>query len=302
MSLRRSFFALVLSMTTVSAATADIILIDPNGGGSGGPYAVGSVDFLQGNSLADQALTGGVGHQWTLYYQAVLGSLVDPIGNVITGTGLNTSYQITAVAGITVETISLSPSTFVFERAAAPSTNFLRLYYDTNVNANALAGTGYNDGLLILDSTANDDMFGFLTFQGGPSVALDQFNVNNWPGTLTRPAIGAFAVSADISYVDPLFFSTVNPFDSIAVVFTNSSEALPYRETDPSVQFWTGAGFTPSQIGAINGLSGPDALVQADANASFQVEAIPEASSLILGGLATSLFAAFGIRRRKVAR
>lgn len=302
MCVRRSFFALVFSLTTLSAANADIILIDPNGGGSGGPYAVGSIDFLQGNSLADQVLTGGVGHQWTLYYQAVLGSLVDPIGNVITGTGLNSSYQITAVAGVTVETVSISPSTFVFERAAAPTTNFLRLYYDSSVNANALAGTGYNDGLLILDTTANNDMFGFLTFQGGPSVALDQFNVNNWPGTLTRPAVGAFAVSAEVLYADPLFFSTVNPLDTIAMVFTNSSEVLPYRETDPSVQFWDGAGFIPSQVGAINGLSGPDALVQADANASFQVEAIPEASSLILGGLAMSLFAAFGIRRRKAAR
>ena len=299
MKWQSKIYALAVIVLLANQVKADIINFDPDGQGGQGAYSVGSFDFLQGNSLSEDVLLGGVGHEWTLYYQASLGSLVNPSGNVITGTGLNSSYQITAVAAITVRTTGLDLSGLTFERAANPTTNFMRLYYDTNLNSNALTGAGYNDGTLILDSLAETDMAGFFFFTTANAGALDQFNVNNWAGVNTRGGIGSFSVGADITYANSDFFQVNNPNESFDLLFANTSEIVPFRQTDPSQQFWDGSGFVATNIGSFNGVTGPDVLVQADANASFSV--VPEASSFIMGGLGASLLAAIGFKRRKTA-
>lgn len=277
-------------------ATADIIQFDPDGVGGGGTYSVGSFDFLQGNSLSEDVILGGAGHEWTLYFQASLGSLVNGSGGVIAGTGVNSSYEITAVAAISVRTIGLSPGSLAFERAANPAVNFMRLYYDSNVNANPLAGTGYNDGTLILDSSAETDLAGFFLFTSMNAGALDQFNTNNWPGISTVGGIGAFSSSADISYADSNFF-VGGPSSLVDFIFANTSEIVPFRQTDPSVQFWNGSSFVTSTIGTLNGISGPDVILQADANASFTV--VPEASSMMLAGLGAVFASAIAWKRRR---
>lgn len=286
----------VVGLLVVQPVRSDVIQFDPDGAGGGGTYSVGSFDFLQGNSLSEDVLLGGVGHEWTLYFQASLGSLVNPSGGVINGTGLNVNYEITAVAAISVRTTILDASGIAFERSANPSLNFMRLYQDTSINANALAGTGYNDGTLILDSTATADLNGFFFFTTANAGALDQFNTNNWAGVNTRGGIGAFSTSADISFADTNFF-VGGPGELVDILFANTSEIVPFRQTDPSQQFWDGTSFVGTNIGAFNGWTGPDVIVQADANASFNV--VPEASSVMLAGLSAAAFAAISWKRRR---
>lgn len=283
----------------VPSARAAVIPFDPDGAGGDGAVSLGSMDFVQGNSLSEDVLLGGVGNVWTLYYQSSLGSLVDGIGNVIGGTGLNVDYQITAVAAIQVRTTFANANgNIAFEIVNNPATNFFRMYYDTNVNSNALAGTGFNDGTLILDAAANSDLIGFFNFTASGVGLLDQFNADNWAGTLTRTGIGAFSASADVTYFDPNFFTGTGD-ELVDLVFANTSEILPFRETDPSRQFWDGAAFVATDIGAFNGVSGPDAVLQADLNASFQP--VPEPTSVVLWGLGAGLMVAVRLRRRKVA-
>lgn len=296
MRLQRVLLTTGLLAALVSSARADIIPFDPDGGGPDGSYLIGSMDFLQGNSLSEDVTLGGVGHTWTLYYQSSLGSLVDGGGNVITGTGLNVNYQITAVAAVTVQTTFLGAGTIQFELAPVQSVNFFRMYYDSSLNANALAGTGFNDGTLILDSTVNSDLIGFFTFTAAAPSALDQFNANNWPGVLTRSGIGAFSASASAGYQDNAFFTGA---DDIELVFANTSEIVPFRETDPSQQFWDGAAFVATNIGATNGINGPDVILQADLNGSFKP--VPEPASMVLWTLGAGLVGVIHYRRRNKA-
>lgn len=292
MSLRRLFSCIVTcSLFMFGSARGDLIHFDPDGNGSDGTYDVFSFDFLQGNSLSEDVFLGGVGHEWTLYYQSTLANISNSVGNAITGTGLTSNYEITAVAGITVKTTSLAGNTIIFERAASPATNFLRLYYDSALNANPLAGTGYNDGTLILDSTAESDLAGFFTFTSNNAGALDQFISDDWPGVITRGGIGALSLTASVTYANTDFFTDGALVD---LLFANSSEIIPFRETDPSQQFWDGSSFVSTNVGAHNGISGPDLIVQADANANFTV--VPEASSMLLAGMGV---AALFLARRK---
>lgn len=274
---------------------AAVIPFDPDGGGPDGAVQLGSMDFVQGSSLGENVL---VGQEWTLFYHSSLGSMLDGNANVINGTGLNTNYEITVTAAVSVVTTFFDGNNIAFQRAANPSTNFFRLYYDTNLNSDPLAGTGFNDGTLILDSAARSDLVGFFNFSTGGPQLLDQFNADNWAGTLTRTGIGAFATSAEVSFFDPNFFTGVGD-ELLDLVFANSSQITPFRETDPSEQFWDGSGFVSSDVGAINGVNGPDVLVQADANGSF--EPVPEPASVVLWGLGAGLIAAVQFRRRRNA-
>lgn len=270
---------------------------DPDGGSSGGSYEVGSFDFATGNALS---YNFALGSSWTLYYQASLGSLVNSSGGVIGGTGLNSDYEITAVAGISVQTVFANDSTFLFAFDPNGSTNFLQLYYDDNVNANALAGTGYNDGTLIMDASAGSDLQGIFSVFNANPIPLDQFNSNNWSGTSTVTGVGAFSASAQVDYYDTDFF-LLNPSEVLSQMFVNSSQVTPYRQTDPSRQFWDGSGFIDADVGQVNIGDGPSALTQADANASFQVDVVPEASSLALLGMAAAGFG-FGLNRARNRR
>jgi hypothetical protein len=265
----------VMSMLAAGAwsASAAVIPFDPDGGGPDGTVQLGSMDFTQGSSLGENVL---VGQEWTLYYQSSLGSLLDGSASVIVGTGLNVNYEITVVAAVDVVTTFFDGNNIQFQRAVTPGVNFFRLYYDTSLNADPLAGTGFNDGTLILDSSARTDLVGFFNFTSGGPAVLDQFSADDWGGTLTRVGIGAFSTSAEVTSFDASFFPGLGD-ELLDLVFANSSQILPFRETDPSYQFWDGSGFVPSDVGAVNGVDGPDVIVQADANGSF--EPVPEPAS-----------------------
>lgn len=281
--------AMLLVGTGQSAKGA--FMFDPDGGSGGGSYEVGSFDFAPGNALS---YNFALGDTWTLYYQASLGSLVNTAGSVIAGTGLNANYEITAVAGISVQTVLTSDNSIFFALDPNGSTNFLQLYYDNNVNANPLAGTGYNDGTLIMDAAAGADLQGVFSVFSDLVVPLDQFGPNNWAGILSGVGIGAFATSADVTYYNTDFFQ-LGDQEFLSKMFVNSSQVTPYRQTNPSEQFWDGTGFIDTDVGQINIFDGPSALTQADANASFQVDVVPEASSLALLGLAA--VCGIGIRK-----
>ena len=132
--------------------------------------------------------------------------------------GLNTTYQITAVASFTEVVTSLSSNGTVATFALAPTQNpnsFFELYYNPAVVANNLAGTGFNVGTLILSgnpdpSLTNSGNFALAVDGTGQPIILpfDLFNPVNYPGVLSVTGAGSAVVNADVTSFDPAFFVT----------------------------------------------------------------------------------------------
>jgi hypothetical protein len=262
------------------------ILIDVDGPGTNVAVQVESFDFLPGNSLNVGALVQGA-NQFTNLYQARLGAVLDSAGNVIILPGLNdlshpNAFEITAVAQFDLQVtgynagIALTTTTTAIVTAPG-SVNYVKFYYDPKPNANDLLGTGFDDGILILQGTATFGGSSFVEFNTLPAVAFDQFGSNNYPGVTTKTGVGGLLLDAAVSFTDPAFFS-----GPIAVASINSSttNVFPFQQIDPSKLF---VGGVVPQIGAINGISGPDIQIQTDATVSFRP--IPEPASMMLLGL-----------------
>ena len=129
------------------------ITFNPTGSNATQPIDIGSFDFAPGNALSVSALPLAVGNTFQLDYQAVLADVVDSQGNTVIPPGLGASYQITAVGSFTEIVTSLNSTGTVTEFALAPiqsPNSFFELYYNPAVIANNLAGTGFNQGTLIL--------------------------------------------------------------------------------------------------------------------------------------------------------
>ena len=134
------------------------------------------------------------------------------------------------------------------------------------------------------------------TFKGAsPFVALDQAGTNDWPGVTTIPTIGTADLVATIGFVDASYFPDLRIGNKIAV---NSSLVTPYKQVDPSRRFSTGlvTDDTATNIGAVNGVTGPNFIFQADANTSFDT---PEPGALALGGIALAGLALMRSRRKQ---
>ena len=255
---------------------ASIITFNPTGTPATQPISVGSFDFAPGNSLSVNSLPLAVGKTIQLDYQAVLADVIDSQGQTVIPPGLNTTYQITAVASFTEVVTDASPTAVKFALAPTQSPNsFFELYYNPAVVANNLAGTGFNVGTLILagkpdPSLTNSGNFVLATDASGNPVILpfDLFDTNNYPGIQSVTGVGSAQVSADVSSFDPAFFIT-----PVIQLSFNTSTTTPFRATDPSALFVGLPGGVPPNvtpnIGTINGVNGTDFQFSSDANNSF---------------------------------
>ena len=257
---------------------ASIITFNPTGTPATSPISIGSFDFAPGNSLSTGALPLAVGKTIQLHYQAILEDVIDSSGSTVVPPGLNTTYQITAVASFTEVVTSLNATGAVATFALAPTqdpNSFFELYYNPAVVADNLAGTGFNVGTLILagkpdPSVTNSGSFALaLDATGNPVIQpFDLFNTNDYPGIQSVTGVGSALVSADVSSFDPAFFIT-----PVIQLSFNTSTAIPFQTTNPSALFVGSPGGLPPNvipnIGTINGVNGTDFQLQSDANNSF---------------------------------
>jgi hypothetical protein len=192
------------------------------------------------------------------------------------------------------ETVAKAQANFArFELSAAQSPgSFVEVYYDPNQNANALAGTGYNDGMLILRAipaaaVANAGVFSQANPQPTGTINLDNFGTNDFAtagpgGTNIQSVLGVAAtkVAAVVTYVNSSFFVTPAQGDlgrQVAigdVISFDLGQAVPFDTNQPSRLFvgtpnagtssGPAANVTPA-LGGTNGVSGPDIQFQTNA-------------------------------------
>ena len=306
----------LLAMTWASIGLAGPVTLNTTNGSINDIF---SFDWLPGTSYTIGASQADIqnGDFLSSYIQGSLGNLIDDNGQSMNNLGLNTDYEVTFVAGFREQVFginnAINPVTGqVTQNANFASTNdplnFFQVWYDTNVNNNPLAGTGFNDGILIASGTilpgGGGNISSTFAFSGDVNdpvstdpndyVALDQFGVNNWIGTNTNLGIGGSLFNARADFLDQSVLDIGDPNSLLDIRF-NAVQKLAFNETNPARLFVDENGNLQSvDLGTINGINGDGVALQVDGNSSFDVTTVPIPASIWLFMAGLTGFALIG--------
>lgn len=284
------------------------ILVDPDGPGPMTPAMTGLLDWQPGNMLI---LSGNpaqlqVGQTVRALLQARLAQLKD-VNNVPLPFPSDKEWTYVASVPLKVQAFVENGGNrlivWEFDDNAAGSPgyrNFVEIWKDDVRDSSDLAGSGFNNGKLILTGMVTD-VSQFVTAL--PTVELlDQFQGDSYLGQLTLRINGSQQIRVNVTWPDPDYFPSFTPdkIDTIVSQF-NASNVTPYKQAEPSAKFvGDGAGWPPQEpgpapsvfpnLGPINGQEPAgqtlDLQMQADPNQSFEYTeiTIPGACRVTYGG------------------
>lgn len=326
MEKRRLVLAGGLWLVLGASALAGPISFDYNGAGNGGVVAV--TDFVwaptsfvavggvaAANAFAASNCTGGACDFHVLSHATLTG--MSNAGVDVTPAALGTSFEITMTTRFQETVTSNNGTTVSF---ATTGSGWTEWYWSTTVDAQALTGSGFDNGRLILRLNGLAPAAAGSLTAAGPPVQLDAFGADDFPGQTTLTATGSVGmlnfgvggVDADALY----FLSLISSLDlsgSLPVV-------VPYTSVDPSDCFTpnqnaatvgtsaTGVcdavhvsgvfaaqlaplgGYVPN-VGFINSLTGPDFDPQVSFVAAFNAVSEPNTLALVAAALFAGLAA-----------
>jgi hypothetical protein len=295
----RKYFGLVVALLLVWAgpASADTILFNPEGTGVSGAIEIDALDQAPGNALAQDITvnTAFPGQQFTLNYQANLAA-ANLAGNQVFAQGDNGNFfTFAAVFGEQVDFAfgipGVTPVTLLFSEAAGYPLNAFNMYATASAGSD-LSGQGFTTGTLILSGHMVDlfENFTFPSTNPASAVPLDQTNDNDYPGVTTLSGIGNANIVIQIDYADQGYFPGMNTGGTLTFAITNTSIFAPFTAADPSAAFSSNAVANAdipgvSSTDPINAWSGPNTVLNADANTSFTVTQVPEPGLMTLLGM-----------------
>lgn len=299
--MRKLLLSAAVAMATGTCVTGaqagSTILFDMNGAAPGGVISVNTFDWLPDNALAQGAVTtGGIvnGTPFNVFAQAKLGTFVQP-GNIAITPSVGeftfvASFTETAIGGTSIPALVAQPG------------GLLQIFFDPTADSNQRAGTGYNNGTLILQGSivSGTGMFADLTRATGGAIGnapLDNFGTNNYPGVTTHQGNGSNTLNINVTFADPTFF--LSNITSLAIDANDTGNlAAPFNQADPAALI---AGQAPVRgTGNVNGGDCPgrcDFQFQTDDSTTFN--SVPEPASLALVSLGLLSIGGFGRRKRE---
>lgn len=302
-----------IAMASAATVNADPILFDPDGAGPAGSSQITLLDLAPGNSIT-QGVTAftPAGTPANILFQANM-SVAKNGDNIVAANCLTSASAaimdcfkfVAGLPGIVSEEVP--PPSLEFRFNPTSPVNFFNIYAN-NVPGSDLNGTNFTTGSLILTGTWLNDPSFFATFvpnlqSGGP---LDQFGANDYPGVNSVAGTGAFSGNLVVTFADSTYFPSLATGTTLFVA--SSKETLPYTQTNPTACFSaTGAPGTDctspgvSSVGAVNGISGPNTMLETDASFSFITPSVPEPATMALFGLVL-LGGGATLRRRQMRR
>jgi hypothetical protein len=165
-----------------------------------------------------------------------------------TPAGLNVNYEITMIAAFQETVTAVGASSAQFSTTGVGT---LQIFFDSSKDSDALTGSGFNDGILILQGLSDQaGVQGFFLVTSPTPTVLDQF-----PGGVINPAVDDYGSGgctppviteqctvsgtgsqADIA-VDTLtqdFAFFITQLSQFGIDFANISQQLPFKQVDPS--------------------------------------------------------------------
>jgi hypothetical protein len=290
--------SLIIGLVATQSAYSSYTF-DPNGGSGATGVQFDTLDQVPGSAIGIGALTaqtafigGGVndpGNLFTLAYQANLGStLLVGLPTFSQGGGgqffnftMQFQEKFTGATGVGPNSVA----TFDF---VPGGTNVFNMFANNAAGVD-LTGAGFGQGTNILSAHIESSINSVFANGPGTSASLDSFGTNDWPTTTTVSGAGATSLRLVVDSVDSRYFPDLSALKVLNLIINqafNTSQVTPFNQTNPSQNFlWLAGGPYATNVGAINGVSGPDFIFQADGNTSF-TNSVPEPSMLLLIGTA----------------